>query len=168
MQRGGRRRHKRQWVDWIRIFSLRKCLSNDSWRTVDVNGEMCWENKQAVINNHRSWQKHCDCLQYNFILLSFHMLSANRPWGRICTESIKVWRGEKIWHNSNQNLFVVFESVWHSNSRRILYEHFYVASFKSLYRRLAFAVDWNQWRLWCMCAIKSVVFKLLVAARRCS
>ena len=44
----------------------------------------------------------------------------NRTRGRICKASIKVWRREKIWQNSSENLFVLFESMWHSNSLRAL------------------------------------------------
>lgn len=73
-----------------------------------------------------------------------------RPWGRICTTSIKVWRGAKIWQNSSENLLVVFESMWHSNSRRILYEHFHVASTENLHRRLASELDRHRrWLFWC-------------------
>lgn len=88
------------------------------------------------------------------------LFHSNRPRGRICTASIKVWWGAQIWHNSNPNLSVVSESVWHSNFSRLLYEHFHVASFKSLYRRLATRLDRQRWWcFWCMCAIKSVVFR---------
>lgn len=101
-----------------------------------------------------------EILQIAFNNLHIHSTSScylrHRPWRqRSCTASIKVWRGEEIWHNSSSYLFSVFESVRHSNFSRFLYEHFHVANFKSHYRRLASKLDRQRCYCccWCMYAI---------------
>lgn len=122
-----------------------------------MSSRIAFEFHQIAFNKLQSLS-----LSFIFFFAVIILASKHRPWRRSCTPSIEVWRGKTIWHNSSSNLFAVSESVRHSNFSRLLYEHFHVASFKSLHRRLASRLDrqrcccfWCMYAIWICCVLSS-------------